>query len=227
MANSLLRSEARTYARTLVRDTSTANPGLSDATYNLLIAEARSEYAAMYPEQFTGDLSFGAAPTTTATQFRKTFTPTDIVRNVLNIRANLSGTIYTPLEQTGSVQEILGLIASNGTNAPPTKYFCVRTLNSDTQWDVYFYPVPDNAYNLIFTANVEPSELSSDANPVLFNYSGSRTIARMAAIKAAIILGRSADYIQNLMATLPDQIRNRMQEEVRAKGPRSSSASLG
>lgn len=228
MANSMTRAEARTFIRQLIRDNPSvsANQGLSDTTLNALIDEARSDYAAIYPDQFTGQLTFGSAPTVTPSDGKLTITPNIVVRNITGMSFNV-GTDFKPAKQEGSLTTLLDAQGNDTTVGLPTKFFAMRALNHDTNWIIHMHPIPDIAYTPRFYGIVEPTELSGDSSQVLFNFSGSRTIARMAAVRACPLLGRSSEYASVLASDLPDKVRARMLEEVRAKGSRASESHIG
>lgn len=228
MANSMTRAEVRMFVRQLVRDNPsvTANQGLSDTTINALIDESRSLYAAIYPDQFTGLLTFASAPSVTPSDGRLTITPNVVVRNITGMSFNV-GSDFLPAKAAESLTSMLESQGNDTTIGRPTKFYAMRALNSDTNWIIYMHPIPDVAYNPRFYGIVEPTELSGDSSLVLFNFSGSRTIGRMAAVKACPLLGRSAEYAGTIASDLPDAIRARMLEEVRAKGSRPSESHIG
>ena len=214
MATSLLRSEALTLIRAKVRDSSATNPGLADATYNLLIEEARQFYASVFPEQahkrlgFTTTISGGNLVSITITTGN--IEPRNINMTVLETAAGP----YRPLTPIMDLATILKKQDEDQVLAEPRESYAERSALSDTIFNVYLYPVPDNVYTISVFGTFEPALLTGNSDPLLFGFHGSRVIANLAAIEACNMLGRPVEFTQALMAKLPEKLQTRMAEAV-------------
>lgn len=224
MATSLTRSEARALGRLRVRDTSTVNPGISDANWNLLIEQARQFYAALHPEQFTRNL--GTFPCTqSAISFQATISAGNVEWRAITsaFLQDDSGTptLYTPLRFSESLEDILKLQADDNTEATPDRLLILRSNGSDTVLDIYLYPIPDLTYDIQLWGYFEPALLTGDSDPLLFGFHGSRTVAMIAALTAARILGRPEDFVRGIAEELPDRVATRAIEDARYTRPLS------
>lgn len=222
MADSLIRSEARTLARLRIRDTSTVNPGISDASLNLLIEDARQFYAAMYPEQMTRSLGdFNTVDGTNPMQVTITagsVMPREI-SSVYYTELSVTPNTHKPLRFAPTLEDLRAELFSLTGRDQPKSVFAVRSSGSDNVFDLYMSPTPDDAYTLNVWGRFEPPLLTGDSDKLLFGFHGSRVIARIAALSAARVIGLPEDFVRGIEAELPDRVATRVREDAQTMNP--------
>lgn len=208
----------RLHARILYQDTSTASPALTDAQLASLI----NEKYAWYKEEVDPrtlwvnhtDL-FGAATaissakaTTSATNYRKVLalmvasdaTALDLAAPLERVEMNELGDYGTAATYALSRQQLTSTAADNG------------------KWTVYFGAAPSSVRYTAFVIK-EVTALSADADVPELSDHESYMVARMAATDAARLSGRN-EMVQEIMAPLPQGIRDAMTTAMAAKKPR-------
>lgn len=207
-------AQMRTVGQTLVMDTSTTNPGLSSTDWLVLLNDALFAYAAAFPNllELTGLL--GTATTSSGTQL-STLTlnaTTTSVRSITNAFIRSTQDL-----QRAEFMDLLRRATKEPTQSIPTHYAIVSAVSSapgvastSHVYSVRWWPIPDATYSVDFYGNVQPVTLTGDSDYTPFQEAEARTIARMAAVEAARLLGRSQAFVQGVAAPLPDEIKAAM-----------------
>lgn len=221
MATSLTRSEARALARLRIRDTSTVNPGISDANLNLLIEEARQFYASLFPEQFVRNLGTFAS-TASQIAFQATIAAGNVEwREITSVYlvGSATPTTYRPMRFANALEEILEAQRLDPAEDEPRDVLVMRSNGSDTVLDVFTWPIPDAIYSFQIWGRYEPALLTADGDALLFGFHGSRVVARIAALTAARVIGRPEDFVRGIEAELPDRVATRLREDLHFRKP--------
>lgn len=219
---SLSRTEARALCRLRFRDTSTVNPGITDANLNLLIEEARQFYSALYPDQIARELgtynTIAHASSLQITVSNDNVLPREITSAYL-VDAAPTPDLFTPLRFADSLESMLAKQVDDNIEAAPKEVIALRALGSDAVFDIYFYPIPDAVYQISLWGSFEPTLMTADTDKLLFGFHGSRTIVKIAAATAAAIIGRPPEFVQGILAELPDRVATRMREDLGYRRP--------
>jgi hypothetical protein len=211
--------EIRTEARLLAQDSDTINPGLVDVEWTNLINQAQQDFAALTPEyevEMVLKLDFAV------TDKRQTLTSANPLIRYLSRceRTSDGGSLPgVPMERL-KLWELRDLQENTGgTSATPGFWAGHNPGIDDQTWHVYIHPLPAAAIPLdlhIFCA-VYPTDLALTSDRVIFGPQAGHTIANLAAIGGAGLLGRSPEFIQRLNARLPVQYQG---HELKKRGDR-------
>lgn len=198
-----------TYVRYHLQDTDTTDQALTDAQVYIELNDAYHDFLAAFP-----DLLIASVGTITTVNGTNTYTldATDDFRDLTICTNSTTG----PIER-GNIEEVLDLIGTlSGTNI---RSWAVQRSDTDhTIWTVYVVPTPTTAKTYTFYGHKEPADLSTGLTPMV-GTAEARWIARIAAARAAVKLGRTQQYIEGLWRDLPAQVQNEMRVVEGAKRP--------
>lgn len=199
------------HSRILALDTSTTEPGLTDAQYTSLFNEAYLRWVEaieMRPKFLTptaaGLASVAASTKSVVLSDATVYEPLQIHKV-----SGSSATTGTPLERV-EPHVILALLdgASNGTTA---KWAAIRTPATSSadigKWTVYLYPPPDATAHFSLVARCYPAVLTTSDTPDVSEPSA-YTLARIVAVRAATALGRDGDFLSAIAQPIPDDIKS-------------------
>lgn len=201
----------RAVAQELVLDTSSANPGLATADWLILLNDALFQYAAMFPNLLP--LS-GLLATASLTQHSATATLTlsGLTAPYRNITDAVVRGSAVPMERA-EVLDLFRMFAADATEGTPSRWAIFSSAPGQSTAMVYtarFWRIADAAYSIDFYGTVQPVALTGDSDTTLFQDAEARTIARIAALEGARLLGRSPDFINSLASRLPDAVKAKL-----------------
>lgn len=200
-------------ARIMARDTSSTNPGVSDASYLVLFNRRyRAYYARLEPRvvrhhSTTCGLTLAVGGHTALT------TPTNYARIHSVFREDSATalvqvrpiTIFRDEPGRSALERVMDLRntelgANDGT---PNHVALVReattTAASQGKWRAYFSPGADNTYYFSVIAEVESTDLAAPADAPDVSPTGAAFLTVMTAHDAACLLNRPADFRQHLL----------------------------
>ena len=165
-------------------------------------------------------ISGGAYKATSQTNY------TQNIRTVLSVNRHTSSSAGTqesvdggyPLEEV-SFSEIMQLITNETTQGAPTKYHLMRRLDVTKTdglvsaglypitWILYVHPICDGTYYFSMRYIPQPSfltSLSGGTGVNLFGKAAPDLAARIAAARAARVLGQPSEFVDNLWASVEE-----------------------
>ena len=223
--NTLTNANMRSLVQKLVRDSSTTSPGLASADYTDLLNDAMFAYVGLYPDDPGISGYIGSALASLGVAYTASITPfvaTAVVRNVTAVTTSSLKPIS--LKPIG---DILRQQSADATTGVPTEcaFFTNGAPNpvvAGTSFDrvLFLWRIPSANDTLSVFGQVEPTPLSADGDYTPFGQAACREIARMAAIDAARMLGRPAEFVAALGQSLPDRLAEHKSVIKRALSPR-------
>jgi hypothetical protein len=198
MANPTL-ATLKTACRTLVSDSDATNYGVSDAELTVLLNEAQQLYGAVYPEDIGWTID-----TATIGQSSKSLNITVDADCRAVIRAHRTAALGPMLERK-SVQKIIEQQNNDPTEGTISEYAIERSPDSITTFIFYPWPIPAPATTDIYIFSLKDIE-DIDANGSIWGTFAGYTIARIAAVSHAMILGRY-ERVANLEKQLPERVQ--------------------
>lgn len=217
-------------ARLLAGDVDAAGDGvgLNGTEWFSLVNEAYQDYSAAYPEAFTvyadetnpADLSSGSG----SYDWTPITATTVNVRRVVNVQLSKNGALFRNLERIDYDRMIYKQVNDGSTITSATAsdlplQFAARSKNielgtptttvakSQNTYNIRFFKIPSggNFATCILRVSFEfyPPDLSGTSHPLGLGDQESRWVARLAACRGAVLLGRPPDFVQGLRAELP------------------------
>lgn len=193
-------SEARLYSM----DTDTTDPALTDAQWTMLVNKAYQDFMALFPDLLVdtvGSVTLvnGTYKYTLNNLTGKRFRDLTIAENTTN------GDV--PIERA-SFEELLSLVGQQ-TNIIPRSWAATRSSSDMTSWTIYFVPTPTSTPVITFRGHVQPQDLTSGQSPICGD-AECHWIAGVAAARGARLIGRPYDFVQNIIADLPQFLQAEM-----------------
>lgn len=208
----LTTANAVLHARLLALDTSTVQPGLTDAQYLSLLNEAYLRwFEAIEPRIKWYTPTQAGLNGIAAGTYQKTTTPVDIADILqLCLASGATAADGKALERV-EPHAMLKKIAEETTQGVVARWSAVRlTTSTDAdigKWSITFHPIPAATTNLSLIVKTAPALLvSGSVNPDV-SEQAAYTLARIVAARAAAALGRDGEFIQNIVQPIPDDIR--------------------
>jgi hypothetical protein len=186
------------YARLWTQDTSTTLPGLTDANYTSLINDRYMTWHRVVEPRVKRIASFQVLANG---EVEGVTSATSIVPEVLGLEISL-----TPLERMEYI-ELRALRVSDSTTGTPKRYALFKDAASE-KWLASYHPIPDGSYTVTALVRDYPTALSGTGTPILGD-AESYWLYRFAAADAAILLQRP-ELVEQILAPIPDNIRNLM-----------------
>lgn len=206
------------HARLLAQDTSTSSPALQDSQYYSLINEKYAWYKEVVDPrttwvnhtQLTGSGGGVSSKSfkTSDTNYRKILallpetssSSTDLASPLERVELNELGDFSTSSYYALSRQQLTSTAADNG------------------KWTIYFGAAPATQFYSAWVIK-EVTALSSGSDvPELSDHEG-YMVARMAAAEAARLAGRT-EMVDQILAPLPQEVRDALQTAQNVKKPR-------
>lgn len=192
-----------------VRDTNTTSPGLSDSNVVSLLNRAYYDYCSI----MDGDEVLTTSTNVTLNQGSSTGSASFSVTPLSIESCYLSG--VKKLKKS-NLQDLLSLRAENPSDTGEPTYFAVDFAGSRDTATVYFDTSADQTYTAVLWFRKEPAALAAGNGTVPMGDHAAYTICMMAAVNAARVLGRPADFVNALGSQLPESIRSHMAVTFRA-----------
>jgi hypothetical protein len=203
------RANIRDLGRLLCRDTSTTQPGLSDANWNLLIDKALFAYA-MHAE---GDDVLFSSESDTLSSGSNTATVA-FADSPLKIEAvYLSGVKKL---KRATIGDVLQKQAEDPNASGEPEFFAFEFGEDRTDATLYVDLKADQNYTAVTWYRKEPTAFSGDSVVCPFGDGAAYAICMMAAFDACIPLGRSGEYASRIVASLPDSLRSAVLQSFRS-----------
>lgn len=213
---SMTNAQMRALAQVLVRDTSTVTPALQSSEWTQLLNDAMFVFAEVFPEECVA-----AQNVVTSSGTYSLSLPASPLRSIEYIE-RATGSAFVPMEKvarTDIVRRISDESASPVTGIP--KRFAAWRNNADATWSLLVHPTPDDIYTLAVYGLRQPTALSADSDTTPYQDGSCRTIARLAAVEAARVIGRPQAFVDGLAQRLPQQIQAHYADIVRLESPRA------
>ena len=212
----------RAVGQELVIDTNASNPGLAAADWLILLNDAMHSYAEMFPDNIA--LSGVLVSHSIALNDKSvpmSFVPgTPIMRSITGVFLRGVGAM-----QSSPVLDILRKQALQPTVGTPTEYGFISsapgTAATALAYTMYIWPIADASYTADVYGTVQPPSLTGDSDTSVFQDTDCRVIARMAAVEACRLLGRTPAFTQTVASPLPDRVRAHMGVAAREVVPRA------
>lgn len=200
-------------ARIKARDTSTTNPGVSDAQYLVLFNRRYRAYYAKFEPRVVLHSSTTSGLTLPLLGGTCLTTPVNYARILAVFKEAAAGDtdmgvqmkIYRDLPGKSALDQLLDLRNSElGANSSePNHVVLVRaqttTAGSQGKWRAFFAPFADNTYYFSCIAELEATDLTTGTDAPDVTPNGSAFLTALTAYDAACLLNRPQDFKANLM----------------------------
>lgn len=200
--------------RTLYADADSNDPALADSELTALLNEIYLFYSLKVEKRVSEFTANQAGFSFVAPAAVATGTETDWYEITQAYLAVDGDTLYgTPLEIV-KVAEILRLQQSSPTPGTITKVAFGRVASAITAnigpWKAYVHPIPDNDAYISTLVRAWPTALSSSLDTPDLSELAAYTVCAITAARAAAIIGEDQQFIENILATVPDETRELM-----------------
>lgn len=200
-------------ARIKARDTSTTNPGVSDAQYLVLFNRRYRAYYAKFEPRVVVHRAIDSGLTLSVSSVVKLTTAVNYARIVALFReaAVSDSTMATQIKilkdipDRSALDQLLDLanVDLSGAVGTPNTAALVRaqttTAGSQGKWYVFVSPIPDNTYYFSCIAELEATDLTAGADAPDVTPNGAAFLTVMTAYDAACLLNRPQDFKAHLM----------------------------
>lgn len=198
MANPSL-ATLKAFGRALVSDADSANYGVSDTDHTVLLNEAQQLYGAVYPEDVGWTIDTAAIA-----QSSKSLNITTDAQCRAVIRA-ARGAALGPILERRTVSDIIRKQNDFPAEGEISEYAIERSPDSMTVFIFYPWPIPAPATTDIYIFSVKDIADIDTTGSIWGSFAG-YTIARIAAVSHAMILGRF-DRAGQIEKMLPERIQ--------------------
>ena len=201
-------------ARLWAQDDSTAGNALSTAQWTSIANEVEQAFASAFPEHF---VIRADSKSVTFTSGVGSWTPTTSTVNVRRVLAMRIGTTNLERMEPHRIYELQSFDSAAGT---PTRYALIPDNSSATMttkpntFTILLHPIPvDGAQTILSDYEFYPIDMSSSSTSDLprgFGDAESRWFGLLMAARGAWLNGKSLEFINGILAGVPEEVQTRM-----------------